>query len=140
MLPVVLHSALCCFVTSENWMRSRTGSCLSKCPTGVLFYSQYLSRPTFCQLQAASIPADTLLLTIHARPWCNRSSSKLVTISQNFFSRKYCWNNNTALPWELKDNCMSLWHCCFISFMLHFWFPPESCFLFPPLHIFISGT
>lgn len=33
---------------------------------------------------------------------------------------------------------MSLWHCCFISFMLHFWFPPESCFFFPPLHIFIS--
>lgn len=23
---------------------------------------------------------------------------------------------------------MSLWHCCFISFMLHFWFPTESWF------------
>lgn len=90
----------------------------------------------FCQLEAVSTPPGSLLLTIHALPWCNRSPSKLVTISQKFFSRKYCWNNNTALPWELKDNCMSLWHCCFISFMLHFWFPPESCFFHSFAHIY----
>lgn len=89
---------------------------------------QFHSMQTLCQLEATSTPSCASLLTIHALPWCNRSSNKLVTISQNFCSRKYSWNNNTALPWELKDNCMSLWHCCFISFTLHFWFPPESTF------------
>lgn len=32
---------------------------------------------------------------------------------------------------------MSLWHCCFISFMLHFWFPTESWFFSPSFaHIY----
>lgn len=33
---------------------------------------------------------------------------------------------------------MSPWRCCFISFMLHFWFPPESPFFSPPWRVFIS--
>lgn len=86
--------------------------------------------PLYSSLKLPSAPLYSLLLTVHALVWCNRSSGKLVTISQKFFSRKYCGNNNIALPWELKDNCVSLWHCCFISFTLHFWFPPESCFFF----------
>lgn len=99
------------------------------------------------------LPFTFLQVTAHARPRWKRSSSILGTISQSppppsyflFFPSPaenivgtitlLCHGN-----WE--DNCMSLWHRCFISFMLHFWFPPESCSFapFPPLHIFISGT
>lgn len=129
--------------TEANHLHRRKTCCLCTCPTWQTWFihnisaGQTFSPTTGC---SASTPPGSLLLTIHALPWCNRSPSKLVTISQNFFCRKYCWNNNTALPWELKDNCMSLWHCCFISFMLHFWFPPESCFfsLFLCTYLFLA--
>lgn len=74
--------------------------------------------------------------TLHSWYGCKAFSTNLVAIPEEtfFFSADNIAGTITFLcHGNWKDNCMSLWHCCFISFMLHFWFPPESCcFFFPP--------
>lgn len=63
---------------------------------------------------------------LFAPHWCNKSSSQLPTISQKFSQHKHS-NNNTVWPQELKDNCLSLWRCCFLNFTHYFWCSLSAC-------------
>jgi len=54
-----------------------------------------------------------LRVTMAARPWCDTSSSKLVTIFTDFFLQKLLWEQYRRPPRELKDNYLRPWRRLF---------------------------